>query len=216
MQSRDMTVVRWRAAALAASAALTAPTCFVLTVRAFRGLLATGPTEATGQRVLELAGLVLVGGTAWLAVLVLLAALPLLRGTSRIPGRTPRRVRAAVLLVCGVGIALPTPATAAERPGAAYGDRVSTAVLLDGLRLPDRLAGTEPASARPHRVRAGDTLWDLARSTLPAAADDAAIDRRWRRLHAANRAAIGPDPHLLRIGTRLTLPSPSPLGKARP
>jgi nucleoid-associated protein YgaU len=36
--------------------------------------------------------------------------------------------------------------------------------------------------------------------------DDAAIDRRWREIYAANRAVVGPDPDLIRPGERLRLP----------
>lgn len=216
MKSRDPNApVRRRAAVLVAGALTAAVTCAVLTVRMLPDLLRTAADHRSAERVLDAAGLVLTTGIAWLAGLVVLAALPLLRGVPHAPAPTPRRVRAAVLLLCGVGIALPTPATAAERPGPTYGDRAAPAVLLDGLRLPDRLAGPGPGPTRPHRVRAGDTLWDLARTTLPPGAGDTAVDRRWRAIHAANRAGIGTDPHLLRIGTRLTLPAP-PLGKARP
>lgn len=208
--------IRRRAAVLVVVAAAVAMTCGVLAARLLPELLAPGADRTAGSWVVDAAGVVLAAGTSWLATLVLLAALALLRETPRTGATAPRRVRAAVLLVCGVGIALPTPAVAAERPGPAYGDRVATAVLLDGLRLPDRLAGPGAGPTRPHRVRAGDTLWDLARSTLPPWADATDVDRRWRAIHAANRAAVGSDPHLLRIGTRLTLPPPHPLGKARP
>lgn len=57
-------------------------------------------------------------------------------------------------------------------------------------------------------VRAGDTLWDLAARHLGPEADAAAIATAWPRWHAANREAIGADPHLLLPGTVLVPPAP--------
>jgi nucleoid-associated protein YgaU len=55
-------------------------------------------------------------------------------------------------------------------------------------------------------VRAGDTLWDIARRHLPAGATPTAVARAWPRWYAANRAVIGPDPDLVRPGQRLVAP----------
>ena len=52
----------------------------------------------------------------------------------------------------------------------------------------------------------GDSLWSLARTRLPQGATDAEVDAAWRRIYAANRAAIGPDPDLIRPGLRLRTP----------
>lgn len=206
--------VRLRAALLVLVSLPVAAGALLLAGDRLAGALSAGAAPV-GHRVVEGASVVLGLGTAWLAVLVLASAAPLLRRPALPTSRVPRRVRAAVLLVCGVGVALPAPGAAAERPGPAYGEGAATAVLLDGLRLPDRLAGPERRPLRTHHVRPGDTLWDLARTTLPATADDTAVAQRWRAIYAANRAAVGADPHLLQIGTRLTLPA-RPLGKARP
>lgn len=79
-------------------------------------------------------------------------------------------------------------------------------------------AGPQPAS-RPvaalerATVRPGDSLWRIAEATLreqgrsPTDADVAAY---WPRIHDANRALVGPDPHLVRPGVPLVLPAPDP------
>ena len=61
-------------------------------------------------------------------------------------------------------------------------------------------------------VRPGDTLWDIARRHLPASATSSDVARAWPRWYAANRAVIGPDPALLRPGTRLRSPDRRPAG----
>jgi LysM repeat protein len=69
-------------------------------------------------------------------------------------------------------------------------------------------AATQPAPAATvpaatWTVRPGDTLTSIAASF--------AVNGGWQALYAANRAAVGPDPDLVRPGTILTLP-----GKAQP
>lgn len=58
-----------------------------------------------------------------------------------------------------------------------------------------------------YRVRTGDCLWTIAENLLPAASGDE-VDEAWRRIHHANRDAVGPDPDLLLPGTTLRLPEP--------
>ena len=55
-------------------------------------------------------------------------------------------------------------------------------------------------------VRRGDTLWGIAARHLGPAADLAAVASEWPRWHLANRAVIGPDPHVLLPGQRLRPP----------
>ena len=79
-----------------------------------------------------------------------------------------------------------------------------------------------PAPARPaehpprsHTVTPGESLWSVAASALAADAAPGesvtagAVAAYWPRLHAANRAAIGPDPDLISPGQRLVLPPPT-------
>lgn len=86
-------------------------------------------------------------------------------------------------------------------------------------------AGDEPGAdrdgaARPplrrHVVVRGDTLWDIARSQLPAgerSRSNTAV--YWPLIHAANKRVIGHDPDLLLPGMRLIIP-PQPSTGTRP
>jgi nucleoid-associated protein YgaU len=83
-----------------------------------------------------------------------------------------------------------------------------------------------PATAQPHRlpspawplerprarvvVAGGDCLWSIARRVLPRHATPGEVDRAWHRIYAANRAAVGADPDLIRPGTLLRLPAHLP------
>lgn len=76
----------------------------------------------------------------------------------------------------------------------------------------DRASVVRPvgSAVSPVVVRPGDTLWDLAARELAAAGiarSEAAVAARWPAWWAANRTAIGDDPHLLRPGTALRPPS---------
>lgn len=55
-------------------------------------------------------------------------------------------------------------------------------------------------------VGRGDTLWSIAAARLDAGATDEEIAQAWPHWYAANREVIGPDPHDLLPGTRLTPP----------
>lgn len=59
-------------------------------------------------------------------------------------------------------------------------------------------------------VRRGDTLWSIAAARLGPEANDHEIAAAWPRWHAANRAVIGPDPHVLLPGTLITPPTDHP------
>ena len=164
----------------------------------------------------------------WLWVLVTLVALDLVRGRPARSG-VPLVVRRAVLAACGLGLtgALVAPAHADPVPPPA-GDAAATSALLVGLPVPDRTTTTtqwvdsvvDAGPSRPTRtstatsgtdpevvVGHGDTLWGLARDSLPDDAEPAEIDRRWREIYRANRDAVGADPDLIRPGQRLLLPS---------
>lgn len=56
-------------------------------------------------------------------------------------------------------------------------------------------------------VVAGDCLWDIAARLIGPGASNAAIDRSWRAIYAANRAAIGDEPGLIHPGLVLTIPT---------
>jgi nucleoid-associated protein YgaU len=157
------------------------------------------------------------GDAAVRAVLLLAALLvahQLLRAAlaafARVPGRLGRSAAA-------VGAQL--------RPGAAR--RLAAAALGIGAPALAAVATAPPATASAacavapatHRgapevvvVQPGDTLWEIARRHLPASAAPSEVARAWPRWYAANRAAIGPDPALLRPGTRLRSPDRRPAG----
>jgi resuscitation-promoting factor RpfA len=64
--------------------------------------------------------------------------------------------------------------------------------------------GDHTGRAGDHTVEAGDTLWDIAAAHLvPAERSNATIHRYWHQVYRANRAIVGPDPDLIRPGTRL-------------
>jgi nucleoid-associated protein YgaU len=63
-----------------------------------------------------------------------------------------------------------------------------------------------PGTGREVTVRPGDSLWSIAAAALGPFASDADIAREWPRLYAANRAAVGANPHFLRPGLVLVLP----------
>jgi len=110
--------------------------------------------------------------------------------------------------------------------------------LLVGLPVPDRRTGgldrSGPTTDRPAavaaipsargaksvRVRRGDSLWGVTvRVLAPGAVDEpdaAVVDRGWRLLYAANRAAVGPDPDLIQPGTQLEVPPRPPFTDPEP
>jgi hypothetical protein len=70
---------------------------------------------------------------------------------------------------------------------------------------------TSPSAHRTvagtHVVEDGDTLWSIARATLPAPESAADITAEWHRWYAANRVVIGADPDLIRPGQDLRRPT---------
>ncbi len=65
---------------------------------------------------------------------------------------------------------------------------------------------TGPGPGQEYVVRRGDCLWSIAAARLGPRATASTIDAGWRRIYAANRAAIGDDPNLIHIGLHLALP----------
>lgn len=136
------------------------------------------------------------GAWAWLATTATLLLVTTGRA-HRVPG-CPEVVRRLVLAACGLTVvvtAVPAHADPAGGPPTPEpAERAATALL-------------RPAPAELV-VRPGDSLWALAEAWLPPTATDAEIDRAWRRLWAANREAIGPDPDLILPGSQLRRPTP--------
>jgi len=120
----------------------------------------------------------------------------------------------------------PEPAPAVAPPGLDWGGRsagspLQTAAVPAGRATAPDLDWASPTDSPPSPVgsrpaesivvRPGDTLWDLAEADLQgrtgAAPADAQVAAAWPRWWAANRDAVGADPHLLHPGTRLTPPA---------
>ncbi len=178
-----------------------------------RALLARRPTDSDVLAALPLDQLVTAGCAAaltacwlWLASCAWLVAGQVLHEGAagardrRLQG-CPRLVRVLVLVVLGATAS--TPAHAAPAPvGTGTGERGPG---LTGLAVPDRVHAAV-ARRRVVRVRPGDSLWRVAERALPDGAPDAAVDRAWRRIAAANRDRLGPDPDLIFPGTLLRVP----------
>lgn len=171
------------------------------------------------QLFVAVAHLVLALGICWLWSLSSLLVLDAARGLS---GRTPapRWLRHLVLLGCGAALAAtPLPAQAHADPTAAQPPPPTPQSAMTGLPLPELpLTSVAPAGTaasrgsartadRPHQltVRSGDTLWMIARRTLPSSATSTEITAQAHRLWQANRQVIGADPDLIRPGQHLDL-----------
>jgi hypothetical protein len=102
------------------------------------------------------------------------------------------------------------PAKAPARPSP-----LRRATVVAHVQVPSGTRATPVSAAPParteHRVRPGDSLWSIAVAALPSA-DTAQVDRAWRRIYRANRAAVGHDPDLLLPGTILHTPDPLTIG----
>jgi hypothetical protein len=171
----------------------------------------------------DLAGLVLLGCTAWAWLALTTTVLEAARGGEpgpRRPWHLPGGVRRLVLVACGLALASGASPALADGHGHpeqhASRHRHGVAVLA-GLPLPDRAAlPARGSDADPvHRSRRrgrivevvrGDSLWSIAARDLAAGASDALVDARWHAIYAANRAVIGPDPDVVEPGQRLRLP----------
>lgn len=169
---------------------------------------AVQPHATLADVVAGTASLTLTAALGWLFLVTLLLALET-RAGRELTGLAgcPRVVRRGLVTICGValtGAAIVTPAQAHEDHSSARSSSLA------GLPLPDRTTGgEEPGPAAGPRtvvVRRGDTLWAIAADRLSPGAAPAAVDRAWRSLYRANRAAIGGDPDLIRVGTDLRLP----------
>lgn len=64
----------------------------------------------------------------------------------------------------------------------------------------------QPEDAARHTVAPGESLWRIAADRLGPGASDTAVAQEWPRWYAANAAAIGPDPNLIRPGQELLAP----------
>jgi nucleoid-associated protein YgaU len=81
----------------------------------------------------------------------------------------------------------------------------STAAATAAKSVTQQLAAT--GSTASYRVRPGDSLWSIARRNPAGSQSAAAINTRWHQIYAANRAAVGANPAVLRVGVVLRIPA---------
>lgn len=166
---------------------------------------------------------------SWAGIVTTVVCVQVLRDrscTERVGGSlgVPAPVRRLLLRACGIavvggltgGLAL-SPAGAT--PGSLERERpaVTQAPSQAPAQAPARSAAAvrQVAAVDGDRVvvRPGDSLWRIAEAELTrrhgAAPSDAEVAAYWPRIHAANRALVGPDPDLVRPGVPLVLPAPS-------
>ena len=176
---------------------------------------------------LAVAWVVAVTASAWLFVATGACAIALgfarprlARGLApTLPFGIRRLVEVAIVSSCLGITALPAPALAPAR---------RTAVVVDEpvVRAPDMPAPTTPVPAPPAPVvpapsepqqhvivRAGDSLWLIARASLTRISgsrpDDTDVARYWRAVIAANRSTLrSGDPSLIFPGEIVALPHP--------
>ncbi|GAA5114972.1 hypothetical protein GCM10023339_21220 [Alloalcanivorax gelatiniphagus] len=171
---------------------------------------AVGP-DRVAELVVAGCATALTAALGWLWVITTTTVVGLVRGRVRSGGATRRLV----LLACGAAVVAGStvPAHAAGGEGAE---------VLAGLPLPERAVAPErseqhahlPAPVRPasqrsgtYVVRAGDSLWSIAREHP---AEGAGVEERWRAIWSANRALVGDDPDLIHPGQALRLPAATP------
>lgn len=161
----------------------------------------------------------------WAGVVTSVVCVQVLRDRScaeRVGGSlgVPAPVRRLLLRACGVavagglagGLAL-SPAGAT--PGSLERERPAVSQAPAQAPAPAAAAVRQVAAVDVDRVvvRPGDSLWRIAEAELTrrhgAAPSDAEVAAYWPRIHAANRALVGPDPDLVRPGVPLVLPAPS-------
>ena len=143
----------------------------------------------------------LVGCGGWVALTAALLAIETAATgrATRTVRLAPRLARTVAATACGVSLTVAVAGSGSAEP--LHSSPGSGPVhVLDGLELPERVADPphrRRASPLTVTVRAGDTLWELAREH----------DLPWPRLYRANRAAVGADPDLIQPGLHLTIPA---------
>ena len=154
----------------------------------------------------------------WFAGCVTLTLLARLPGTAgrcadRLADRlTPTVLRRLLEASLGVGLVLTSSAqvtAATAAPGPVRTASATGLLARPTPPVPDR-PDVRPRHAEPHlvRVRAGDSLWGIARTHLAGRPTDRAVTREWHRWYAANRSVIGSDPDLIVPGQHLRPPAP--------
>lgn len=152
---------------------------------------------------------------AWVILVVGLAQA--FGSTTVLRAVTPRLLRGALFAgTAGILTVAPAHADRGSPPPRDHAAVSITSHELTGLPFPDRPQPERPVWPRPARaqhtdsvvnVRPGDTLWAIARRSLPDRSADAAIATACAAWFAANRAVIGGDPDLIIPGQHLHPPT---------
>jgi hypothetical protein len=154
-----------------------------------------GP-ERTADVLVAGCGTMLALSLGWLWLVTSVTVVELVAGREPRGGGATRRL---VLLACGAAVVAGTalPAQAAGGDGAG---------VLVGLPLPERPVAApvaRPTAPDTYVVRAGDSLWSIARAHPAPNAD---VESRWRAIWRHNHDAVGDDPDLIHPGQALRLP----------
>lgn len=164
----------------------------------------TGPDFP--RALLGLASMVQLATGLWVILVVSLAQLT--GPSTALRAMTPRILRSVLFAGTAGAIAI-TPAQA-DQGAPPSRDRAATSVTthtLSGLPLPDRPLAFSPRLDTTVIVQPGDTLWAIARRSLPDGASDADVVRSCQRWFDANRAVIGSDPNLIQPTQHLRSPA---------
>ncbi len=173
--------------------------------------------------------------TGWLLLVALLehsSRLPGLAGRAAaglVRRIAPAPVRAAVSAALAIAVLTGSPAHAEDRTPTIAGSS-SDALDWPGLApetarpvsspipqmSPTAVPHARPTATAPARpavrpagevvVRAGDSLWSIARRALGPGARDRQVAQTWPRWWAANRSVVGDHPDLIHPGDRLSAP----------
>lgn len=100
-----------------------------------------------------------------------------------------------------------TGSSVGSRPATSVPSSLAPSSLAPQSLAPESLVPSDASPPATVTVRAGDSLWAITAGLLPAGSTDADVAAAWPRLYEANRAVVGPDPDLIRVGDVLTVPS---------
>lgn len=189
---------------------------WTLTILAGGSVWLAGPhasaaiTAITGtdfpHALLGIASLVQLTIALW--VILVVGLTQLIGPAAALRATTPRVLRGALLAGTAGAVAIaPAHADQGAAPSQDHAAVSATRHNLAGLPFPDRPITVSLRSDTTVIVQPGDTLWTIARRSLPHGASDEEIALPCHRWFAANRAVIGGNPDLILPAQRLHPPT---------